>query len=149
MKFQFSGARDIPAPRATVWTRLTDPEFVAGSGPGVEAVEAVDPTHFTVTSGLGIGAVKVRFKLDVELFDIVPGQRLRMRARGRAPGTTVDVVSAVELEDQGNSHTQLGWSAASEINGAVANVGGRLLEGIARQLTEQFWTDFAARVAAE
>jgi carbon monoxide dehydrogenase subunit G len=148
MKFQFSGARDIPAPRATVWTRLTDPDFVAGAGPGVETVETVDASHFTVTSGLGIGAVKVRFKLDVELFDIEPGQRLKMRARGRAPGTAVEVISAVELEDIGNSHTRLSWSATSDINGAVANVGGRLLEGTARQLTEQFWIDFARRVGA-
>jgi hypothetical protein len=28
----------------------------------------------------------------------------------------------------------------------VASVGARLLEGTARRLTEQFWTDFARRI---
>jgi carbon monoxide dehydrogenase subunit G len=34
------------------------------------------------------------------------------------------------------------------MSGGVASIGGRLLEGTARRLTEQFWTDFAHRVSA-
>jgi carbon monoxide dehydrogenase subunit G len=36
--------------------------------------------------------------------------------------------------------------ATSEVNGKVASVGARLLEGTARRLTEEFWTDFARRI---
>ena len=92
--------------------------------------------------------VKVRFTLDVELFDIVEGERLKMRARGKAPGSNVDVVSALQVEDAGNGHTRLNWSATSDVSGTMASVGARLLEGTARRLTEQFWTDFAQRVSA-
>jgi carbon monoxide dehydrogenase subunit G len=148
MKLEFSGTPEITAPREKVWERLMDPNFVAASGPGVESVEAVDPTHFKVVSGLGVGAVKVRFKLDVELSDVVPPERLRMTARGRAPGSAVDVVSNVRLEDAGNGRTRLNWAATSTISGTVASVGARLLEGTARRLTEEFWTDFARRVSA-
>ncbi|MEO6056177.1 MAG: carbon monoxide dehydrogenase subunit G [Gemmatimonadales bacterium] len=148
MKLEFSGAPEITAPRQTVWTKLLDPDFVAASAPGVESVERVDPTHFKVVSGLGVGAVKVKFKLDVELFDIVEGERLKMRARGKAPGSAVDVVSALHLEDGSGGTTRLNWSATSEISGTVASVGARLLEGTARRLTEEFWTDFARRVSS-
>lgn len=147
MKLEFSGAPIITASRQEVWARLLDPNFVAASAPGVESVEAVDPTHFKVISGLGVGAVKVRFKLDVELFDVVEGQALKMRARGKAPGSAVDVVSGLRLEDAGGGNTRLDWSATSDVSGTVASVGARLLEGTARKLTEQFWTDFAARVS--
>jgi carbon monoxide dehydrogenase subunit G len=147
MKLEFAGAPEITAPREQVWERLMDPNFVAASAPGVESVEAVDPTHFKVVSGLGVGAVKVRFKLDVELSDVVPPERLRMAARGRAPGSAVDVVSNVRLDDAGNGRTRLSWSATSTISGTVASVGARLLEGTARRLTEEFWTDFARRVS--
>jgi len=146
MKLEFAGAPEIAAPREKVWERLRDPEFVAASGPGVESVETVDPTHYKVISGLGVGAVKVRFKLDVELFDIVEGKALKMRARGKAPGSAVDVLSALRVEDAGDGRTRLNWTATSEISGTVASVGARLLEGTARRLTEQFWTDFARRV---
>jgi hypothetical protein len=59
----------------------------------------VDPTHFRVVTAIGIGPVKLRFKLDVELFEIVEGRALKMRTRGIAPGSAVDVLSALRLED--------------------------------------------------
>ena len=148
MKLNFAGSPEITAPPAVVWSKLLDADFVARSAPGVESVERVDPTHFRVISGLGVGSVKVRFKLDVELFDIVEGERLKMRARGRAPGSNVEVVSALQVEDAGDGRTRLNWSAISDMSGGVASIGGRLLEGTARRLTEQFWTDFAHRVSA-
>jgi uncharacterized protein len=147
MKLQFSGAPEITASRQQVWAKLMDPDFVAASAPGVESVEAVDPSHFKVVSGLGVGSIKVRFKLDVELFDVVTGQQLKMRARGKAPGSAVEVVSDLRLEDAGPEKTRLNWSATSEVSGTVASVGARLLEGTARRLTEEFWTDFARRVS--
>jgi len=148
MKLLFSGAPVITASPQKVWERLLDPDFVAASAPGVESVEALDATHFKVVSAFGVGSVKVRFKLDVELFDIVERQSLKMRARGKAPGSAVDVVSELRLEDLGDGKTRLNWSATSEVSGTVASVGARLLEGTARKLTEQFWTDFAKRVSA-
>lgn len=148
MKLLFSGAPVITASPQTVWQKLLDPDFVAASAPGVESVEALDPAHFKVVSAFGVGAVKVRFKLDVELFDVVEGQSLKMRARGKAPGSAVDVVSELRVADLGDAKTRLDWSATSEVSGTVASVGARLLEGTARKLTEQFWTDFARRVSA-
>jgi len=146
MKLEFSGSPVIRATREYVWSRLTDPDFVAASGPGVEAVETLDPTHFKVVSGLGVGSVKVRFKLDVELFDIVEGQSLKMRSRGKAPGSMVDIVSSLQIADAAPGTVRLDWSATSEVSGTVASVGARLLEGTARKLTEGFWTEFARRV---
>jgi uncharacterized protein len=148
MRLEFSGAPEITASPQTVWRKLLDPDFVAASAPGVESVERLGPTHFKVISGLGVGALKITFKLDVELFDIVEDQRLKMGARGKAPGANVDVVSSLQVEDAGGGKTRLNWAATSDVSGTVASVGARLLEGTARRLTEEFWTDFARRVSA-
>jgi carbon monoxide dehydrogenase subunit G len=72
-----------------------------------------------------------------------------MRARGKAPGSNVDVVATVRIEDAGPGRVRLDWTADSDVSGTVASVGARLLEGTARKLTEQFWTDFARRVQAD
>jgi carbon monoxide dehydrogenase subunit G len=149
MKLEFSGSPAIAAPRERVWERLMDPHFVAQSAPGVESVEAVDPTHFKVISGFGVGSIRVRFTMDVELFDIDAGKSAKMRVRGKAPGSAIDVVSKLQVDDAGSGGTQLNWSATSEVSGTVASVGARLMEGTARKLTEQFWTDFAQRVSQE
>jgi carbon monoxide dehydrogenase subunit G len=149
MKLEFSGSPTITAPREQVWDRLMDPHFVAQSAPGIESVDAIDPTHFKVVSGFGVGAIKVRFTMDVELFDIVVRESAKMRVRGKAPGSAIDVVSNMKIQDAGPGSSQLNWSATSEVSGTVASVGARLMEGTARKLTEQFWTDFARRVSQE
>jgi carbon monoxide dehydrogenase subunit G len=147
MKLQFSGAPLIAAPRQLVWDRLMDADFVAASAPGVESVERLDPRRYTMVSGVGLGPVKIRFNVDVELFDIVERESLGMRSRGTGAGSVVEVVSEVRLEDA-DGGTRLNWSATTDMSGAVASIGGRLVEGTARILTEQFWTDFARRVNA-
>jgi carbon monoxide dehydrogenase subunit G len=149
MKLESSGSPEITAAGERVWARLTDPQFLAQSAPGVESVEITDPTHFKVISGFGAGSIKVRFTMDVELFDIVPGRRAKMRMKAHAPGSAVDVLSSIEIQEAGPNTVRLNWSATSEISGTVAGLGARLMEGAARRLSEQFWADFARRVSSE
>ncbi|HEY8196002.1 MAG TPA: carbon monoxide dehydrogenase subunit G [Gemmatimonadales bacterium] len=149
MKLEFSGSPEITAARVPVWARLMDPHFLARSAPGVESVEIIDTNRFTVVSGFGAGSFKVRFTMDVELFDIVPERSARMRMQAQAPGSAVEVLSRIEIQEADPNTVRLNWSATSEISGTVAGLGARLMEGAARRLTEQFWTDFARRVAAE
>jgi carbon monoxide dehydrogenase subunit G len=128
---------------------LIDPRFVAQSAPGVESVEVIDPTHFKVISGFGIGSIRARLTIEGELLDIVPGTSAKMRLRGKVPGSTFDVLSSVALQEAGPGKIRLNWFATSELSGAVANVGTQMIEGVARKLTEQFWADFARRIEEE
>ena len=146
MKLRFSGAPEMATTRDHVWQRLLDPHFVARSAPGVESVQPLDANRFKVVSGFGVGAIKLRFTLDVELFDVVQPDRLKMRARGKAPGSNVDVTASVHLEEPAPGRVRLNWTADSDVSGTVASVGARLLEGTSKKLIEEFWTDFARRV---
>lgn len=148
MKLTFSGTPEIPAPRDHVWRKLLDPNAVAACAPGVEKVETIDPHRFKVISGFGVGAIKLKFALDVELSDVVDHHGMTIRARGKAPGSAVDVQSQVRLEEVAASVTRLTWHADTDISGTVASVGGRLVEGTSKKLIETFWTRFVAEVAA-
>ncbi len=149
MKLSFSGAPEINAPLEAVWVRISDPHFVGRHGPGVESVEVIDETHFKVITGFGIGSIKLRFGIDVELTEVTPPTGMTLKARGKAPGSAVDVTAALSLEPLEGARTRLNWTAATEINGTVAGVGARLMEGTARKLTEQFWTRFADSITAD
>src|SRR5881392_2607141 len=85
VRLDLSGAPEIAAPPDQVWKRLLDHEFVASVAPGVESVEAVDDRHFKVVAGVGVGSVKVKFQIDVELSDVIPPKRLTLSAHGKAP----------------------------------------------------------------
>lgn len=146
MRLTMIGAPEIRASRTETWRRLMDPEFVAATAPGIESVERLDATHFKVVSGFGIGALKLRFTMRVELFDIVEGKSAALRARGKAPGSTVDATTSFRIEELNGHRVRLHWEAVTQVGGTIASVGARLLEGTARRLTEEFWRDFATRV---
>lgn len=143
MKIEFSGIRDVHAPRDHVWEQLLDPEAIGKAGPGVENVSVVDQTHFRVTTGFGVAFLRFRFGLDVELHDLKELESLKILAQGKAPGgSKLDARAIVTLEDRSGGKTRIHWKAMPEFHGVVASVGLRLLEGIARSMTEEFWRDF-------
>lgn len=146
MRLEFEGTVHVSVPLQQVWDHLMSPRFVASCAPGVEGVEAFDPTHYRVTTLLGIGSVRVRFAMDLELADLVPPERGRMVVRGTATGSVVQAESTVRLTAEGPGATRLDWTVASEIRGTIASTGARLLKGTARKLTEQFWSAFGERV---
>jgi carbon monoxide dehydrogenase subunit G len=139
----------VTASRRHVWERLVNPRFVAQSAPGVKSVEVIDPTHFRMISGLGLGMMKAKLIMDGELFDIVPGVSATMRVRGSGAGSTIEVLTSIRIQDAAPGQVRLDWTAITELNGTVAKAGPRMIEGVARRLTEQFWEDFARRVGEE
>jgi carbon monoxide dehydrogenase subunit G len=148
MNFHFSGTPEVAAPLARVWLRLMDPEAVAQSGPGVQRVRVIDPHHFEVVTGFRIAAFKLEITMKVELADVIPQRQLRMIARGKSAGSSIQVLSLVQVEPRGEERTLLTWDATTEIKGIVARVGGNRLEGLARDLTQRFWERFIAAVEA-
>lgn len=147
MKLQFDGSLAVNAPVDRVWDRLMDPGFVASCAPGVEDVETVDRTHYRVHAQLGVGSIRLRFAMNLELADLAPPESARMIVRGTAPGSALQADSTVRLEPN-QDDTRLDWTVSSEIQGTIASTGARLLKGTVRKLTEQFWNTFATRVAS-
>ena len=130
MKLNFSGAPEITAPRAVVWSKLLDADFVAASAPGVESVERVDADALQ-------GDLRARRRRrsrsgsrstwSCSTSSRASGSRCARAARPPAPN--VDVVSALQVEDAGNGHTRLNWSATSDVSGTVASVGAPAARG--------------------
>lgn len=148
MQLTFSGSPDVAAPREALWSRLLDPNMMAACAPGVESVEALDPQHYKVVCAFGVGSIKARFTLHVELSDMLPPESASMRAHGTAPGSVVDVQTGIRLEVMGPGRTRLHWTAEATIGGSIASVGARLFEGTARKIMDKFWQDFAAKTVA-
>ena len=149
MKLAFAGAPEIRATREEVWRRLLDPHFIGASAPGVDSVETFGPNRFRMNLGFGVALLRLHFALDVGFHDIIELESARMEARGAASGTTVAMDSRIRIEELGARLQRLHWSAESAVEGTLAGVGTRLVEGVARRLTERFWEDFAERVERE
>ena len=136
----FEGTVSIRAPRQKVWDFLTDPEKVAKSAPGLESLEVLEPgKKFRATTAIGLGTVKVRFVNDVEWLELDAPNRARMKAHGTAPGSAVDASTSMTLHDGAEGRTDLVWTAEVNVVGTIASLAARLMGGVTRKLTADFF----------
>ncbi|HEY7941427.1 MAG TPA: carbon monoxide dehydrogenase subunit G [Candidatus Limnocylindrales bacterium] len=134
---RFEGTEHIAASQPKVWAFLMDPQQVGSCGPGVESVEPVDATHFKARATVGVGFIKARFVVDMEMADLHEPDSATMKAHGQAPGSAVDATATMQLTPDGADATNLAWAADVNISGTLASVGARLIQGTAEKMIRQ------------
>jgi carbon monoxide dehydrogenase subunit G len=137
VKLQNSGEEKIPAGLDTVWAFVNDPEKVGHCFPDVVDVTVQDPTHLEATVNIGVGPVRGKFKLKVELVPDLSTHHLDMKMSGGGFGSTVDLTAGADLADPGDGTTLLKWSGQAEARGPIAAVGGRVLDSQTKKVIEQ------------
>ena len=144
----FEGQQTINAPIQKVWAFLTDPHSVASCTPGFMSMEILSPTHFKPTVGVGVGAVKAKFTLDVTMEDVREPTHATAVAKGNAGGSAAEVRGGMDLSAVSESATEMRWVADVNVMGTIATVGARLLEGTANKLTTRFFECFKQKLEA-
>ena len=137
MNLQYNGEEKIPASVDTVWAFVTNPEKVGRSFPDVVDVTVQDPTHLDAVVQVGVGPVRGKFKVKVELLPDPATHHIGMKMSGGGFGSTVDLTAAADVVDAGNGITLLKWTGQAVPRGPVAAVGGRVLDSEARKLIEK------------
>ncbi len=142
-----TGERHIPAPRQTVWNALIDPEVLRASIPGCENLEKLSDTEMKATSALRIGPISARFTGNVQLSDIDPpnGYTISGEGQGGVAGFAKGGAK-VNLADDGGD-TLLRYEVHAQVGGKLAQLGARLVDATAKQMADQFFDRFSARVA--
>ncbi len=136
----FNGTVTIQAPQQQVWDFLVDPDQVSQCAPGLESLKVITPgERFEVVAAVGFGTVKVRFVTDVEWAELDPPHKAKMTAHGTAPGSVVDVQAAMELSEETEGITEMGWSAQVMVSGTITSLASRLMGSVAKKLTNSFF----------
>ena len=94
---RFEGSVPIRAARDRVWAFVIDPQQVGQCGPGVEAIDVIDDTHFKATAKVGIGFISARFVVTMEFVELHAPDRAVIKAHGQAPGSAVDATAEMRL----------------------------------------------------
>ena len=144
----FEGSEQINASKEAIFSFLLDPNKVAGCAPGFISMDILAPDHFKPTLGVGIGAVKAKFTLDVQLQDIREPDHGEVKAHGVAAGSAVDLTAVVDLIPVSDSETTMNWVSDVIVSGTIASVGARLLEGTAHKQIAKFFDCFRQNLEA-
>ena len=144
MAMTMTGEVSLPADRATVWAALNDADILKRSIPGCQELAKVSDTEFTATAKVAVGPVKATFKGKVNLSDIDPpnGYRISGEGQGGVAGFAKGGAN-VRLADGENGGTRLSYDVEANIGGKLAQLGGRLINGVAKKYADEFFTNFA------
>jgi carbon monoxide dehydrogenase subunit G len=139
----------IEASRETVWDALNDTAILQQAMPGCESFDATGDNTFEAKLVTKIGPVKAKFKFDVELSDLDPpnGYTISGAGQGGAAGFAKGSAS-VTLSDQEGA-TVLAYNVHASVGGKLAQLGARLIDGVAKKMADEFFENFKELVAAE
>src|SRR5579859_4027670 len=143
---EFSGTQTMAAPIEKVWAFLEDVNNVATCAPGFQSMEELGEEHWKAIVGVGVGAVKAKFTMDVIRPEQQEPEHMLIKARGKAPGSAVDMTGDMRLAPVDDQHTRMDWKATAVISGTIASVGARLLSGTVERLTGQFFDCLKAKL---
>lgn len=127
----------FPAPRATVWELLLDPEVLGKTMPGSAQIRRVSPERYEGKMGVGIGPITAAdFDLTITLSDVLAPERYTMDIDGRGRFGFSRGKAEVTLRDEGG-RTAMHYQADLQVGGKIAAVGQRLLDSVSKLLLRQ------------
>ena len=144
MKMQ--GTYTLDAPVEKVWTFLMDPQAIAKVIPGCETLQEVGPDTYRATMKMGVAAIKGTYNGSVQLLDKMPPTRYRMLIDGSGTPGFVKGEASVDLATQGQQ-TVLTYDADTQVGGLIANVGQRMISGVAKLIINQALKKLAEELA--
>jgi carbon monoxide dehydrogenase subunit G len=143
-----NGSVDLPASRDVVWAKLNDPEALKASIPGCQSLEKTEDGYAAVAK-VKIGPVSATFRGKVALTDLDPpnGYKINGEGEGGIAGFAKGGAS-VRLSDIPEGGTRLDYDVEANIGGKIAQLGARLINGVAKKLADEFFAKFAEAVKA-
>lgn len=147
MGLNIQGRYELEAPTQEAWAMILNPEVLRECIPGCSDLEADSETSYRATVTVKVGPIKATFKGRVELSEIDEPHSLRLSGAGEggvvgnAKGTSRIELTPGELPNT----CILEYDADVAIGGKLAQLGSRLIEGVARKLADQFFGKLAAK----
>jgi uncharacterized protein len=144
---EMTGEQLIALPQADVWRALNDPEILKACIPGCEAIDKTSENEYRVAMTAAVGPVKAKFSGKLVLSDLQPPNSYSLSFEGSGGAAGFGKGGAhVSLKPEG-SGTRLGYTAKASVGGKLAQVGSRLIDGVAKKMADDFFTAFNKKVA--
>ncbi|MCQ9618317.1 molybdopterin-dependent oxidoreductase [Paenalcaligenes niemegkensis] len=143
-----SGSTQIPASPEAVFDVLMDPVALAKVIPGCEQLSPAGPNAYHADVTISIGLIKARYQANIALSDIVRPHSLRLSGEGKS--SLGGAKGSGEITLTGNEGgTLMQYQYSAEVNGKVAAVGGRMLEGAAKIVLGQLFEQLGRQASGQ
>ena len=136
------GSYKLNVKKEIVWQALNDPNILKQCVPGCESFEKKSDTMFIVTATNQIGPMNATFSGTVTLSNIQENQSYTIKGEGQSSVGFANGSANVKLTEK-NESTTLIYEVNVNVGGKIAQLGSRLIDGVAKKMSDYFFGRFA------
>ena len=139
---KLAGSYKLNIKKEIVWQALNDTNILKQCIPGCESFEKESDTIFNVTATNQIGPMNATFSGKINLTNIQKNQSYTLSGEGQSSVGFANGSADVILSEE-NESTTLNYEVNVNVGGKIAQLGSRLIDGVAKKMTDYFFGRFA------
>ena len=143
---KLAGSYKLNVKKEHVWKALNNPNILKQCIPGCESFDKESSTVFNATATNQIGPMNATFSGTVTLSNIQENQSYTLSGEGQSPVGFANGSADVKLKEE-NRTTTLSYEVDVNVGGKIAQLGSRLINGVAKKMSDYFFGRFADLVA--
>ena len=139
---KLAGSYKLNIKKEIVWQALNDTNILKQCIPGCESFEKESDTIFNVTATNQIGPMNATFSGKINLTNIKKNQSYTLSGEGQSSVGFANGSADVILSEE-NESTTLNYEVNVNVGGKIAQLGSRLIDGVAKKMADYFFGRFA------
>ena len=143
---KLTGSYKMNVKKEVVWKALNDPNILKQCIPGCESFDKVSSNIFNATATNQIGPMNATFSGTVTLSNIQENHSYTLSGEGQSSVGFANGNADVKLIEE-NGITTLTYEVDIDVGGKIAQLGSRLINGVAKKMSDYFFGRFADLVS--
>jgi hypothetical protein len=140
------GSYKLNVKKEIIWQALNNPDILKQCIPGCESFVKESSTVFSVSATNQIGPMNATFSGKISLSNIKENESYTISGEGQSVVGFANGNADVKLAEE-NGLTTLSYKVNVNVGGKVAQLGSRLIDGVAKKMSDYFFGRFADLVA--
>ena len=140
------GSYKLNVKKEIVWQALNNPDILKQCIPGCESFVKESSTVFSASATNQIGPMNATFSGKISLSNIKENESYTISGEGHSAVGFASGNADVKLTEE-NGLTTLSYKVDVNVGGKIAQLGSRLIDGVAKKMSDYFFGRFADLVA--
>ena len=146
---KFSGSYELNSSKKKVWKNLNDIDVLKKCIDGCEEFLYIDNNRYSAKIFIKLGPVNASFRSTIEINNIVEEESYEIKAQGNAGQLGNASGKVIIFLKELDKTTVLRYEADTKINGKIAQLGSRLIDGSVKKNTDLFFQNFSKSLNEE